>query len=155
MFGPNGVKSVPTRHRKSYVVRARQVRYDVRCFNTQRGYIGFGPLATEVGSRVCVLEEHKAPVPLRRQGSQYIIVGDCDVVGIVNGEVLEAVKRGEAEIILKGLPTWCPWRIRYGHVKSGKVNAPPFLSRPTSAHIEPSLERSSHPGLGNSFLSSL
>ena len=70
----------------------------MRCFHTEKGYIGLGPLATEVGDLVCVLEGHKAPVILHRRGSHYIFVGDCDVVGIMNGEVLEAVKRGEAEI---------------------------------------------------------
>ena len=98
MFGRNGVKSVPIGHRESYLVRSRQSRYDMMCFHTEKGYIGLGPLATEVGDRVCVLEGHKAPVILRRRGSHYIFVSDCDVVGIMNGEVLEAVKHGEAEI---------------------------------------------------------
>ena len=90
--------SVPKGHREAYVARSRQLRYDMRCFHTERGYIGLGPLATEAGDLVCVLEGHKAPVILHRRSSHHIFVGDCDVVGIMNGEVLEAVKRGEAEI---------------------------------------------------------
>lgn len=96
--GANGPTSVPIGHRQSYVARSRQLRYGMRCFHTERGYIGLGPLDTEVGDLVCVLEGHKAPVLLRRRGSHYVFVGDCDVVGIMNGEVLEAVKRREAEI---------------------------------------------------------
>ena len=98
MFGVDKVISVPKDHRESYILRSRQLRYDMRCFHTERGYIGFGPLTTEVGHHVCVLEGHKAPVLLHRRGSHYVFVGDCDVVGIMNGGVLEAVKRGEAEI---------------------------------------------------------
>ncbi|MCJ1437399.1 hypothetical protein MMC27_006786 [Xylographa pallens] len=103
MFGPNGLqsgmlKSVPVGHRESYLTRSRLIRYDMSCFHTEKGYIGYGPLTTEAGDLVCVLEGHKAPVLLRKQGSHYIFVGDCDVVGIMNGEVLEAVKRNEAEI---------------------------------------------------------
>ena len=98
VFGRNVLKPVPNGHRESYLARSRQLRYDMRCFHTERKYIGFGPLATEPGDIVCVLEGHKAPVLLRRRGSHYTFVGDCDVVGIMNGEVLEAVKRGEAEI---------------------------------------------------------
>ena len=98
VFGRNGLKAVPNGHRESYIARSRQLRYDMRCFHTERKYIGLGPLATEAGDIVCVLEGHKAPVLLRRRGSHYTFVGDCDVVGIMNGEVLEAVKRGEAEI---------------------------------------------------------
>ena len=91
--------STPNDHRESYVARSRQLRYGMRCFHTERGYIGFGPLTTEVGQLICILEGHRAPVLLERSDSHYLFVGDCDVVGIMNGEVLEAVKRGEAEII--------------------------------------------------------
>ena len=90
--------SVPNSHREAYLTRSRQLRYGMRCFHTERGYIGLGPLATQVGDHVRVLEGHKSPVLLQRRRSHYILVGDCDVVGIMNGEVLEAVKRGEAEI---------------------------------------------------------
>jgi hypothetical protein len=99
IFGQNGPKSVPIGHRESYVTRSRQLRHGMRCFHTEKGYVGFGPLTTEVGDLVCILEGHKAPVLLHRRGSHYLFIGDCDVVGIMNGEVLEAVKRGEAEII--------------------------------------------------------
>ena len=70
----------------------------MRCFHTEKGYIGFCPLATEIGDVVCILEGHKSPILLRKRDSHYILVGDCDVVGIMNGEVLEAVRRGEAQI---------------------------------------------------------
>ena len=96
--GPSGPKSVPVNHRETYVARSRQLRYDMTCFHTEKGYIGFGPLTTEAGDLVCVLEGHKAPVLLYACGSHYHLVGDCDVVGIMNGEILEAVTRGEAEL---------------------------------------------------------
>lgn len=98
IVGQNMPTSVPVSHREAYLGRSRQLRYGMRCFHTERGYIGLGPLVTEVGDLVCILEGHKSPVLLRRQRSHYIFVGDCDVVGIMNGEVLEAVERGEAEI---------------------------------------------------------
>ena len=98
LFEQRCLTSVPNSHRESYVARSRQVRYDMRCFNTERGYIGLRPLATNVGDLICVLEGHKAPVILRRRSSHYLLAGDCDVVGIMNGEILEVVKRGEAEI---------------------------------------------------------
>lgn len=98
IVGKNMPILVPISHREAYVRRSRQLRYGMRCFHTERGYIGLGPLVTEVGDLVCVLEGHKSPVLLQRRRSHYTFVGDCDVVGIMNGEVLEAVKRGEAEI---------------------------------------------------------
>lgn len=98
IVGQNMPRSVPVSHREAYLGRSRQLRYGMRCFHTERGYIGLGPLVTEVGDLVCILEGHMSPVLLRRRRSHYIFVGDCDVVGIMNGEVLEAVKSGEAEI---------------------------------------------------------
>ena len=91
--------SIPQKYRESYVARSRELRHGMRCFHTEKGYIGYGPLTTEVGQLVCVLEGHRAPVLLERSDSHYLFAGDCDVVGIMNGEVLEAVKRGEAETI--------------------------------------------------------
>ena len=103
--GPTGIMSrmdldrtVPMNHRESYVRQSRQVLHDMRSFRTEKGYIGLGPMTVEVGDFICVLEGHKAPVILRRRESYYNVVGDCDVVGIMNGEVLEAVKTGKAEI---------------------------------------------------------
>ena len=98
IVGRNAPTMVPTSHREAYLTRSRQLRYGMRCFHTERGYTGLGPLATQVGDLVCVLEGHKAPVLLQRRRSHFMFVGDCDVVGIMNGEVLEAVKRGEVEI---------------------------------------------------------
>ena len=98
IVGRNVPTLAPTSHGEYYLTRSRQLRYGMRCFHTERGYIGLGPLATEVGDLICVLEGHKSPVLLQRRCSHYLFVGDCDVVGIMNGEVLEAVKRGEAEI---------------------------------------------------------
>ena len=94
----NLLTPVPYLHRESYLARSRQLRYGMRCFHTERGYIGLEPLTVEAGDLICVLEGHKSPVILRRHGEHYIFVGDCDVVGIMNSEILEAVKRGEAEI---------------------------------------------------------
>ena len=89
---------VPTPHRESYIARSRQLRFGMKCFHTGKGYLGLGPLTTQVGDRVCVLQGHQAPVLLRKRPSHYTFVGDCDVVGIMNGEVLQAVERGEAEM---------------------------------------------------------
>ena len=100
IFGAKGPASVPMNHRQSYVARSRQLMAGMRCFHTEKGYIGLGPLDTEVGDVVCVLEGHKAPVLLRRRDSHYVLVGDCDVVGIMNGEILDAVKRRDAEITI-------------------------------------------------------
>ena len=99
IIGPNRLKSPSIFDRESYVTQSNRVKNGMRYFHTEKGYIGLGPLNTEVGDLVCVLEGHKAPVLLYGCGSHYHFVGDCDVVGIMNGEVLEAVKRGESEIV--------------------------------------------------------
>ena len=72
IFGQTGLISPPNDHREFYVTWSRQLRYDMRCFHTEKGYIGFGPLTVEAGDLVCVLEGHRFPVVLRRRGSHYV-----------------------------------------------------------------------------------
>lgn len=63
-------------------------------FNTQKGYIGLGPVGSNIGDLVCTLQGFYRPVILRKVDSHYVLVGQCYVPGIMNGEILEAVEAG-------------------------------------------------------------
>jgi hypothetical protein len=67
------------------------------CFHTRKQYIGLGPLGIHEGDLVCVLQGHMVPVILRKVDEHYIYIGECDVIGIIDGEILEAVKKYKAE----------------------------------------------------------
>lgn len=62
---------------------------------TSKGYIGIVPPKTEVGDKVCILFGGKSPFLLRDAGGgKHVLVGECYVHGIMNGEALPQV--GEA-----------------------------------------------------------
>ena len=55
---------------------------------TDEGYIGIAPRATKPGDRVCVILGCRFPLLLREiSGSQFQVVGECYLQGIMNGEV--------------------------------------------------------------------
>ncbi|KAF1948812.1 hypothetical protein CC80DRAFT_430751 [Byssothecium circinans] len=55
---------------------------------TGRGSYVLGPAALEAGD-VCVLLGNKVPFCLRPMGRRYLLVGDCYVHGLMNGEAMD------------------------------------------------------------------
>ncbi|KAH7304739.1 heterokaryon incompatibility protein-domain-containing protein [Stachybotrys elegans] len=63
---------------------------DGRTFSiTQGGYYVLGPAALEAGDVVCVLFGCKVPFCLRPVGKGYLLVGECYVHGLMNGEAMD------------------------------------------------------------------
>ncbi|KAH9242293.1 hypothetical protein K456DRAFT_1879274 [Colletotrichum gloeosporioides 23] len=60
---------------------------------THNGYYVLGPKMMEPGDAVCVLYGGNLPFCLRPWGSKYLLVGECYVHGIMNGEMIEAAER--------------------------------------------------------------
>ena len=63
--------------------------YQRTMFATQRGYIGLGRPTAEVGDVICFLYGGAVPMILRPQGSHYLLVGDCYIHEIMDGEALQ------------------------------------------------------------------
>lgn len=63
--------------------------YRRRMFATERGYIGLGQPLEEVGDVVCLLYGSAAPTILRPRGDYYLLIGDCYIHEIMNGEALQ------------------------------------------------------------------
>lgn len=61
---------------------------------TEQGYYGLGPVGAKDGDFVCVLFGLDYPVVLRRVQAHYVLVGPCYVLGLMNGEAIEALKEG-------------------------------------------------------------
>lgn len=67
-----------------------------RCFfRTEKGYYGLGPVELEAGDIVSVLFGGTTPFVLRPVGESYMLVGECYVYGLMNGEAIEIRERGE------------------------------------------------------------
>ncbi|KAH7355251.1 heterokaryon incompatibility protein-domain-containing protein [Rhexocercosporidium sp. MPI-PUGE-AT-0058] len=60
-----------------------------RVFATRLGCLGLGPLGIKVGDRICVFLGFNTPFVIRpRDGGGYLLVGECYIYGLMNGEAL-------------------------------------------------------------------
>jgi hypothetical protein len=81
-----------------------------RFFISEKGYIGLAAPNTAPGDKIAVLFGGKVPYILRRNepsslgtsDTTWKFLGDCYVHGIMDGEVIESLKRGE---VMKGVIT--------------------------------------------------
>lgn len=69
------------------------------CFTTTvtRGLYVLAPTAVKEGDVLCVLFGGATPYILRRHGSSWLLVGECYVHGMMFGEGIEMIERGEVE----------------------------------------------------------
>ncbi|KAF5547944.1 heterokaryon incompatibility het-6 [Fusarium napiforme] len=67
-------------------------------FSTKDGYIGSMPDDVKPKDVVCVLAGFNELAVLRPEGDHYLFVGCCFMIGLMNGEVGELLKKGEVEI---------------------------------------------------------
>lgn len=63
----------------------------------RRGLYVLAPTAVKKGDLVCVLFGGATPYILRRHGSRYLLVGECFAYGMMFGEGIEMLERGEVE----------------------------------------------------------
>ena len=64
---------------------------------TEKGYYVLGPSPLEEGDIVCVLFGCKVPFCLRPMGGRYLLVGECYVHGIMDGEAMDMLARNELQ----------------------------------------------------------
>ncbi|PMD51571.1 uncharacterized protein K444DRAFT_545582 [Hyaloscypha bicolor E] len=63
---------------------------------TSAGRMGVGPQITKPGDLLCVLLGSYVAFILRSCGDNfYKLIGDCDVHGIMDGEIIETEKEGQ------------------------------------------------------------
>lgn len=62
---------------------------------TTDGFYVLGPKVMEAGDIICVLFGGKMPFCLRPWGDRFLLVGDCYVHGLMEGEAIEAWEMGE------------------------------------------------------------
>ena len=85
----------------AWSLAANEVKsYERRLFVTERGYIGQGHPIEEVGDVICLLYGCAAPTILWLEGNHYLLVDDCCIHGIINGEALEWSRLDDAEFEL-------------------------------------------------------
>ena len=85
LFYPSFLKSVE-RVRKSCM------------FSTGKGYVGLGPKGVRKGDEICVLFGNDVPFVLRRVGQHHVVVGQCFVLGLMDGEAIEWKEQGKVSV---------------------------------------------------------
>jgi hypothetical protein len=65
-------------------------------FHTTKGYLGYGPQCLAPDDIICVLTGQDCPVILRPVDSYYILIGECIVIGLMEGEAILEVEDGKA-----------------------------------------------------------
>lgn len=65
---------------------------------TVGGYYVLAPTPVEKGDVLCVLFGGRTPYILRPKGEHYLFVGECYVHGIMNGEAIGMMERGEKPV---------------------------------------------------------
>jgi hypothetical protein len=66
-----------------------------RMITTTGGYLGLAPEEVQENDVVAILYGCNFPVVLRPHGDSYLLIGECYVDGIMDGEIMEAKERGE------------------------------------------------------------
>jgi hypothetical protein len=56
--------------------------------------MGFGPQDIEGGDTICVFLRCDVPLILRRVDEYYVLQGECFVLGLMDGEAMDALDKG-------------------------------------------------------------
>ena len=72
-----------------------------RFFTTLGGYMGIGPPGMRPGDSICVFLGGNVPWVVRQEGYEYMLVGECYVHGIMDGEIMQTEHLPIQEIIFK------------------------------------------------------
>jgi hypothetical protein len=80
---------------KQYMIDSIRVCENRRFFCTKEGYFGIGPATLLAGDKCCILYGAAVPFILRKVGSQYLLIGESYVHGVMRGEVLKWCQCGK------------------------------------------------------------
>ena len=72
-----------------------------RIFTTTGGYMALGPAEFRSGDLVCLLAGGAIPWVIRQDGDDYILIEECYVHGVMDGEVMQTEKIPIQDIVLK------------------------------------------------------
>jgi Heterokaryon incompatibility protein (HET) len=76
-----------------YCLRFEKSIYDTlngrRIFISKAGYMGIGPLTIQDGDMICVVLGYDIPLLVRKKDNYHVLVGECFVWGLMDGEALE------------------------------------------------------------------
>jgi hypothetical protein len=91
-----GMKVQYGTHSYEVAVTALDKFSSLHFFITANGYMGYGPKC-QSGDLICILFGCSVPLILRPQGGGHIILGQCFVLGVMNGELYQDQDAGQLD----------------------------------------------------------
>jgi hypothetical protein len=79
------------------IAKSAVVNVDRSPFHTANGYIGMAPHCVSIDDVVCVIPGADNPVILRKMENHYVFVSECIVIGLMDGEAIQATQAGELQ----------------------------------------------------------
>jgi hypothetical protein len=67
-------------------------------FMTSKGYMGLGPRYTQKGDKICVLLGCSVPIVIRKAATNFLVVGDTYVYGMMQGEMMDLTEKGDLQV---------------------------------------------------------
>ena len=86
---------------KSFEMGYRAVSRGPRFHTSLGGYMGIGPPCMRPGDSICVFLGGNVPWIARQEGPEYILIGECYVHGIMDGELMQTAHLPVRDIIVK------------------------------------------------------
>jgi hypothetical protein len=75
-----------------------QASSNAQCFFiTHNEYIGIGPRAIRPDDKIFILFGCDVPLVIRSMGKEFVVIGSCLIYGLMKGEIMEELKRGDIE----------------------------------------------------------
>jgi Heterokaryon incompatibility protein (HET) len=90
---PISVKAGINDKENNFAWRMRPVVKGRRMIQSHKGYLGIVPGGTKIGDYICVLLGGDMPFILRPCGDHYVLIGECYIHGLMEGEALQLVEQ--------------------------------------------------------------
>ena len=84
------------REMKRIVIANESIQEYFRYVEFEGGYLGMAPRFSRPGDIVAILNGCKVPIILRKQEDYYILIGTCNIPGLMEGEAKELCENGRA-----------------------------------------------------------
>jgi hypothetical protein len=75
-----------------FVKTMSEVTHSRAFFISVKGYMGIGPRIVREHDMICVLPGCNVPLLIRKVDDRHVLVGECFVWGLMDGEALEICK---------------------------------------------------------------
>ncbi|MCJ1460505.1 hypothetical protein MMC28_010887 [Mycoblastus sanguinarius] len=72
-----------------------------RFFTTIGGYMGLGHPRMQPGDKVCVFMGGAVPWVIRQEGEEYVLIGECYVHGLMDGEAMRTERLPVQDLVIK------------------------------------------------------